>query len=181
MRKINAILSMAIMALFLVHMVAGILELSGLMAGGSAVLSVVAWVMAALIAVHAIIGIKLSADSIIACKKAGVSYFRENKLFWARRISGFAVMVFLIVHILIFRGSTQGGFYRLNLFAGAQLVSQILMVLSIAVHVITNVKPSLISLGIRSLRDYVADILVVLSILLLLSGAAFVVYYLRWM
>jgi hypothetical protein len=181
MRKINAILSMAIMALFLVHMVAGILELSGLMAGGSAVLSVVAWVMAALIAVHAIIGIKLSADSIIACKKAGVSYFRENKLFWARRISGFAVMVFLIVHILIFRGSTQGGFYRLNLFAGAQLVSQILMVLSIAVHVITNVKPSLISLGIRSLREYAVDILLVLSLLLLIAGAAFVVYYLRWM
>jgi hypothetical protein len=90
-------------------------------------------------------------------------------------------MVFLIAHILIFRGSTQGGAYRLNLFAGPQLVSQILMVISIAVHVITNVKPSLISLGIRSLKDYAVDILVVLSILLLIAGAAFVVYYLRWM
>jgi hypothetical protein len=55
------------------------------------------------------------------------------------------------------------------------------MVISIAVHVITNVKPSLISLGIRSLREYAVDILLVMSLLLLIAGAAFVVYYLRWM
>lgn len=181
MRKINAILSIAIMALFLIHMVAGILELAGFAAGGSVILEKIARAMAALIAVHALIGIKLSADSILACKKAGVSYFRENKIFWARRISGFALLAFLIVHVMIFLGNTAGGAYRLNLFAGAQLVSQILLVISLAVHVISNVKPSLISLGFRSLRDYAVDILVVLSILLLLSGAAFAVYYLRWM
>ena len=181
MRKVNAILTAAIMILFLTHMVAGIMILLGWMAGGSVILSGISYLMEGLIAVHAVIGVKLTADSLLACKKAGVSYFKENKVFWARRISGFAVMVFLIVHILIFRGSTQGGFYRLNLFAGAQLVSQILMVISIAVHVITNVKPSLISLGIRSLREYAVDILLVLSMLLLIAGAAFVVYYLRWM
>ena len=62
-----------------------------------------------------------------------------------------------------------------------QLAVQILMVLSIALHVITNVRPMMISFGIKSYKDLGIDIMLILSILLMLAGAAFVVYYIRWL
>ena len=60
------------------------------------------------------------------------------------------------------------------------MIAQVLFVLSIALHVLTNVRPMLISLGIRPLKRYVPDILIVLSIVLLVFIAAFIIYYLRW-
>ncbi len=179
MRRINAILSMGILVLFLIHAVLGGFQLAGLMSGGSVLLKVMAWVMTGLIALHTVIGIKLTADSIKAIKKSGAHYFKENKLFWIRRISGFAIMVFILFHVLIFIGSSSGA-YRLNLFEGAQLASQILLVISIALHVISNVRPVMLSFGIKSYKELGLDIVLILSVLLFFMGAAFVVYYLRW-
>ncbi|MCR4891591.1 MAG: pilus assembly protein PilX [Lachnospiraceae bacterium] len=179
MRKWNAIISMVILLLFLVHMIAGIFQLTGIIAGGSRVLSIMAWVMTALIGVHTVIGCILTYSTLRSMKRAGVSYFRENQIFWARRISGFAILFFILSHILLFMGK-NGAVYRPNLFTGPALAGQILLVLSVAVHVISNVRPLLISLGMPSLKKFAPDILVVLSILLFLSGIAFVIYYLRW-
>ena len=180
MRKFNAMLTSAIMVLFLVHAVAGGFQLAGWLPGGSAVLKIAAWTMTALIAVHTVIGIKLTADTLRAIKSSGASYYKENRLFWLRRISGFAVMLFLITHVLIFVGQGEGSSYRLSLFEGAQLASQLLLVLSLALHIISNVKPAMLSFGIKSYKELGLDLLVVLSVLLLLIGGAFVVYYLRW-
>lgn len=176
MRKFNAILTMAIMVLFLLHAILGGFQLLGV---GNTALKAVAWVSVGLIAVHTVIGVKLTADSLKVWKKTGVAYFKENKLFWARRISGFAIMVLLLFHLTAF-GSGSGGAYRLQWFDGFKLAANLLLVLSIAVHVITNVKPMLISFGIKSLKQWVGDILFVLSVLMLFMGAAFIVYYLRW-
>lgn len=180
MRKINAVLTSAIMILFLVHAAAGGFQLAGWLPGGSVILKIAAWTMTALIAVHMVIGIKLTADSVRAIRSSGASYYKENRLFWLRRISGFAVMLFLIVHVLIFVGEGEGSGYRLSLFEGAQLASQILLVVSLALHILSNVKPMMLSFGIKSYKELGLDLLVVLSVLLLLMGAAFVVYYLRW-
>ena len=176
MRKCNAILTAVILLLFLAHGVLGAFQMMGI---GSTVLKTLAWVSVILVAVHTVIGIKFTADTLRAWKKTGVSYFRENKLFWARRISGFAIMVLLVFHLTAF-GHTVDGAYRLQWFTSFRLATQLLLVASIAVHVIANVKPMLISFGVKRFRQWVGDILFVLSVLLLFMAAAFVVYYLRW-
>lgn len=181
MRKWNAMISMGIIVLFLIHAITGGLQLTGLMAGGNQILKVLSWILVVLIALHVIIGIKLTADSLLACKKAGVSYFKENKLFWTRRISGFAVMIFVILHIILFMGDSSGEAYRLSLFASPQLIVMILFVISVAIHVLTNIKPLMIALGNKGLKEFAVDILLIIAAFLVFSGVAFIIYYIRWL
>ena len=176
MRRFNAILTAAIMLLFLLHAVFGAFQLFGV--GGTA-LKTLAWIDLGLIAVHVIIGVKLTADTLRVWKKTGAPYLRENLRFWAARLSGLAIMVFLAFHLTAFNANLAG-VYRLRWFTAGRLAAQLLLAASIAVHVITNVKPMLLSFGIRSLKPWTAQILFVLSVLLLVMAAAFVVYYLRW-
>mgnify|MGYP002857521129 CR=1 FL=1 len=179
MRKANAVISMAVMMLLLVHAVAGGFQLMGVFPGGNQELKVLAWIMVGLIFLHFLIGIKLTVDTLIAIRRSGVSYRRENRIFWARRISGFAIMLFTLCHLAVFLGPS-GEVFRLTVFEGVQLTTQIMLVLSLAVHVLTNVRPLLISFGIKGFRIYVKDILFVLAIIMLFCGIAMVIYYLRW-
>ena len=176
MRKWNAVLTALILALFLVHAILGSFQLLGV---GDTVAKAAAWAAAGLIMVHAGISVKLTADTLRVRRKTGVAYFRENTLFWARRLSGFTVMLLLFFHITAF-GRTVNGVYRLQWFDTAKLTTQLLLVVCTAVHVITNVKPALISFGIRSWKPRAGDILFVLSVLLLFMAAALIVYFLRW-
>lgn len=180
MRKWNAVLSAVTLVLFLFHAIGGALGLMSLNSGGKSLMSVLSWVLVGCVVLHALIGIKLTIDTCRACKKSGVSYFRENKLFWARRVSGLAIFLFIFFHVMLFMGREVNGAYRLNYFGTAQFVMQLLLVLSIAVHVLTNVKPSLIAFGIKSLKEYAVDLLIALSVLFIFMGAAFFVYYMRW-
>lgn len=180
MRKFNAVLSMSILALFLIHAIAGSFQLAGIASGGSGIMSDAAWIMLGLIIIHVIIGCKLTADTLKACKKSGTSYYKENKLFWLRRSSGFAIMLFILFHVLIFLGKDENGVFRLSYFGILHLISQILLVISIAVHVLTNIKPLMISIGTKSYAKILIDILFILSVILILSGIGFVIYYLRW-
>lgn len=179
MRKFNAILSMAVLALFLFHVIAGSFQLFGASAGGSVIMKAGAFLMLGAVVLHAVIGIKLTVDTFAAMKKSGKGYLRENKLFWIRRISGFAIMLFIASHVIIFLGSGDGAF-RLNLFDVPQLVSSLLLVLSVLVHVVTNIRPLMLALGARSIGEFITDAAFILSLLLLVSGAAFVVYFIRW-
>ena len=176
MRRWNAVLTGAILVLFLVHAILGGFQLLGV---GSTAVKVIARICVCLIAVHMVLGIKLTADTVKVWKRTGVSYIRENTLFWARRISGLAVMVLLVFHLTAF-GVGSGAQYRLAWFDMAKLITQLLLIASLALHILSNVRPMLISFGIRSLRERVGDILVILSVVLLFLAAAFIVYYLRW-
>lgn len=179
MRKINAVISAIVLMLLVIHAVAGGFQLMGVLPGGNRVLSVLSWIMTGLIILHIAIGIQLTIATLRAIRKSGVSYPRENRIFWARRISGFAVMLFVFCHIAIFLGPA-GEVYRLTVFEGVQLATQILLILSIAVHVMTNIRPLLISFGIKGGRIYVKDVLFILAIVLLFGGIGMVIYYLRW-
>ena len=176
MRKWNAVLTGAILTLFLVHAILGSFQLLGV---GSTAVKVVAWIAVGLIALHTVIGVKLTADTLKVRKRTGVGYFRQNTLFWARRISGFAVMVLLAFHLTAF-GDNSGAQYRLQWFDTAKLLTQLLLIASLALHLLSNVRPMLISFGIRSLRERVGDILFILSTVMLFLAAAFIVYYIRW-
>ena len=179
-RKWNAVLSAAIVILLLVHMVAGAMQMTGMLQGGIAWLKVLARVMFCLIGLHMLIGIKLTADTLCLQKKAGTSYPKQNRLFRARRISGFALLALVASHLIALSGKMENGAFRLHEFGTAELVTQILLVVSLAVHILTNLTPMLIGLGIRSFRKFLPDLLLILSVLLLAAGAAFAVYFIRW-
>ncbi len=180
MRKFNAVLSMTIFALFLFHVIVGSFTLFGFTEGGSAVMQIVTWVMLLAVCVHAVIGIKLTIDTLTAIRKSGANYFKENKLFWVRRISGFAVMLFIISHIIIFMGHNGADGYRLNLFDVPQLILSVLLVLTLVLHIVTNIRPLMTALGARSGMALIGDIAFVLSVVLFAAGIAFVVYFVSW-
>ena len=181
MRKFNAVLGMSIFALFLIHIILGSMQLTGVMPGGNVIMIVGTILLLAAVGLHTLIGIKLTADTMKAIKKSGANYFKDNKLFWIRRISGFALMFFIAAHIIIFSGHRSGGTFRLNLFDVPQLIISILLVLSVLLHIVTNIRPLMTALGAGKAKEFLADIAVVFSILLMLAGAAFVVYYVRWL
>lgn len=176
MRKANAILTAVIMVLLVIHGILGSLSLVG---AGETTLRVLAWVTVGLVGVHMVLGIILTGQSVRVWKKTGAPYFKENHLFWARRISGLAIMILIAFHMTAF-GSMNAGSYRLSYFGTFKLITQILLVVAIAFHIITNVKPMLISFGIKKLKPKASDILFVLSILFVLFVAAFIVYFIRW-
>ena len=82
-------------------------------------------------------------------------------------------------YLLLFLGKNDG-VYRLSFFGGLQLATQILMVISIAVHVISNAKPMLLSFGTKSYKELGIDLAMILSGILLFTGVCFVIYYFRW-
>ena len=164
MRKINAVISAAIMVLFVIHGTMGAMTLLGV---GHINFKYLAWVMAGLIAVHTLIGIILTAKTLAVCKKT------------ARRISGLAVMLFVFFHVNAFSYTTYG-VYRLKFFGIGKLISQFGLLASAAVHIITNTRPMLIALGVKKLRPRAGDILLFLSIMLAVMALAFVIYCIRW-
>lgn len=176
MRILNTILSVIIIILFIVH---GILGAFNMMKVGSVTARTLAWIMVGFILLHIILGVMFTIQTLKAQKKSGCFYFKENRLFWARRISGFAIMFFLVFHIFAFSGVSREH-YRLPNFDLLKLVTQIFLVISIALHIITNIKPMLISLGVKKFRRKAGDMIFWLSVLLLFMAVAFVVYYIRW-
>ena len=179
LRKFNAIISMAALVLLIIHAVMGGFNLLGISAGGNMLMWLLADIMLGCIIVHIIIGIVLTVKSIRLSKKSGASYPRENRLFWLRRISGFAIIIFIVFHLSIFIVSNEGA-VRLTAFEGAQLIFSILLVATVAVHIISNIKPLLISFGFKGIKFYVQDILFILMIILLFATTAFIVYFIRW-
>ena len=181
MRRVNAIITVIMMVLFLLHAVTGALQISNINPTLYMVTTIAAGALLLVMAVHIVIGCILTAKSLRACKRAGVSYFKENLMFWTGRISGLAIIIFMLIHIFIFIGDFSDGTYRLNYFGIAELITQLCLVLSIAIHVFTQVRSSMIALGKKSYKKYMADILIIFSVLLVFFGIAFFIYYLRWL
>lgn len=177
MRKLNGILSGLILLLFIVHAVLGAFNLIGV---SGTVIKAIAVTMMALICVHTVFGCILTARSVKVWKKSGTPYFKENMLFWARRLSGLLIMILMIFHAMMLSANTDGGGLRLAYFGEIQMITQLFFVIAVGLHVITNVKPMLISFGIRKLRPKAGDIIFWISAVLLLSAAGFIIYYLRW-
>ncbi|MCR4687761.1 MAG: hypothetical protein K5659_09340 [Lachnospiraceae bacterium] len=180
MRKANAIISVIMLLLFLGHMIYGILVLTGVTSGGAKWMHAITDSMATLLLVHMILGSILTFKTIKACKKSGVHYFKENLLFWIRRISGFALFFFMLDHMIAFSTTDEGGVVRLSLFNVLALTMQILMVISLLVHLSVNIKPLCIALGFEDKANLKTDIIVVISVILLLAAIGFLIYFIRW-
>lgn len=176
MRKVNGIIAAVVLALFVVHGILGALNMMNI---ATVITKALSYTMLSLIAVHAIISIGLTFRSIRTAVKTKAPYFRQNRLFWARRISGILIMILVAFHLTAF-GYTQGGVFRLVPFDVFRLVTQILFILSIAVHIITNVKPMLITFGVKRLKPKAGDILFFISAALLFMTIGFIIYFIRW-
>lgn len=178
LRKMNAFTGLAIIILFLIHAIAGGYQMAGILAGGNRALTVLAWIMVGLLIAHVVIGTVLLIGTVRSSKKSGKFYWKENAAFIVRRVSGFAVIVFLVLHVIIFYGNHSDG-YRLNLFEGPQLAVSICLVISLAVHVLTNIRPMFISFGMSKEKRR-RDVVIVLAAILVFCTAMFIVYYYRW-
>lgn len=179
LRRVNAWVSLAIIVLFLVHGIAGGYQMAGILAGGNQVLTALAWVLVALIGVHVVIGTILTVRSVRTSKSGRKGYARENAAFIVRRVSGFCILVFLVAHVVLFYGDYSSGSYRLNLFAGPQLVMSIGLVASLAVHLLCNIRPLFVSLGIGH-KARRRDVVIILAVILAFCAVMFVLYYYRW-
>lgn len=179
MRRVNAWLGVAIIVLFLVHGIAGGYQLAGILPGGNQVLTVLAWVLVALVVAHVVIGTILTVQSVRVSRASGKVYAKENAAFIVRRVSGFAILVFLVAHVIIFYGDYSSGSYRLSLFEGPQLVLSICLVVSLAVHILSNIRPLFIGLGVNQ-RSRRADLVIILAVVLVFCAIMFAVYFYRW-
>lgn len=170
---------MGIIVLFLIHGIAGGFQMMGIIPGGSVWVKSLTWAMLVLVLAHTVIGVFLTAETIHACVRAGVFYRRENRLFWIRRISGFALMLLITLHLIVFV-QTGNGIFRLHDFGSAELTGQMLMLVSLAIHLLCSIKPAAIALGLHGGSGYGRDAVLIMAVVMAFCALAFVVYYLRW-
>ncbi len=177
MRKFNMFLTIGIMLLVILHGLEGAFSLFGANRVPS---RVIAYTAMALVGVHIVIGTILTVQTLLVWKKNGVGYFKANLGFWTRRISGFVVLIPLVMHLTIFSNPSDD-LVRLREFTLGRMISQILLLVTLGLHIFCNVRPALLSVGIKGKKMVLADILFALSVLLLVFAIAFFVYYMRWM
>ena len=154
MRKLNTILSVLLLVIFLLHGIMGSFMLLGI---GSNAGKILAWVGVAVLAVHAGIGIILTVQTLRVEKNSPNHYRKQNAMFWARRASGFAILILMFFHIGLF-GGVQDGAYILFPFTTVKLIAQLLLIASLAVHLMINIRPLLVSLGIIRFRERRGDL-----------------------
>ena len=87
MRKWNTIISLILIILFLIHAVAGSFQLMKIIPGGNVLMKTLSYILMVFLIAHIVIGTKLTVDSLVAGKKSGKFYLRENAVFWIRRMS----------------------------------------------------------------------------------------------
>lgn len=176
MRKINTILSVLLLVIFMLHGLMGSFMLLGI---GSSAGKILAWVGVAVLAAHTVIGVILTINTLKISKNAGNSYLKQNTVFWARRASGLAILILMFFHIGLF-GGVQDGIYILFPFTTVKLITQLLLVAALFIHLFINIRPLLVSLGIISYKERRGDIYLILSVLLLFSAGAVIIYYIGW-
>lgn len=74
----------------------------------------------------------------------------------------------------------QDGIYILFPFTTVKLITQLLLVAALFIHLFINIRPLLVSLGIISYKERRGDIYLILSVLLLFSAGAVIIYYIGW-
>ena len=170
MRKFNTILVLIIMILLLDHIIFGGLHLLG---AGTNVFKPVALLMLILVFIHAVVSMIITIRAEKAGMKTKARYNEENKQFWSRRTSGMAIVVFALMHAHSMIKDENGvpNIARLPKFFNLALP---LLILSVGLHLISNVKPLLISLGIKIGKK---EIIINIIILLITLFAMFALIY----
>jgi succinate dehydrogenase/fumarate reductase cytochrome b subunit len=174
-RKWNAILSAVILILFALH---GILGAFSLFGTGIVIIQRLARVLFVLVALHGLICILLTVQSVKVWIGTGAPYTEENKSFWVRRISGVVILILMCFHMITF-GAATGEMYGAAGFSIGKLVMQLVFIGAILTHIAGNSKPLFVALGNENSEKRTTNFLFVFSILLFIMAAGMIVYYVR--
>lgn len=175
MRRLNALVTAALLVLLAWHGMSGSFMLLGVNAGTG---KAAAWTAMALAALHGAIGLALTVPTLRASRR-GALYLRQNARFWAIRLSGIALILLLCLHVGVF-GRVRSGQFVLYEFTTLKMLVQVLLAAALALHVLAGLGPLLVSLGVCRYRVWQGDLLLVFSLLLLFFAAALIFYYAEW-
>lgn len=176
MRRIQSYIALALVIIFSLHAILGSLMLVGI---GHSWGHYPAMIGSLLLLVHVAYGMKSTWHTLTVCRQTGHSYWQQNRLFWARRFSGLAILLFLFFHIGMF-GAMHGSLYILSEFTAWKALLLLCFVASLCLHVGLNSKPLMVALGWSPVAQRSQDLIVAMAVLFLFVSAACAVYYLRW-
>ncbi|MDR2108791.1 MAG: hypothetical protein LBP28_04965, partial [Coriobacteriales bacterium] len=137
MRKYNALLSVVLVAIFLIHAILSGFVLYGVIRDAGKLL---AWVGCWLVVLHAVFGVVLTIQTIKSRSASGKGYLRQNALFWTRRISGVCILVLAFFHFGLY-GTMVDDKYVLFEFTALRLLTQLLLSAALFTHIFVNVRP----------------------------------------
>ena len=176
MRKWNNILARVIIVLFLLHALMGSLMLLGM---SNISFKSLSWLLFAMVAVHGILGVLSTVQAVKGGKKSGKWYLRQNAGYWTKRFSGLAILILLCFHISAYT-TTVGDAFFLKEFTVGRMVAQLLLIISIFIHLAVSVKSMLIAKGVTKFKEKTVDWMMVLSLLMLFFATAVIIYFIQW-
>jgi hypothetical protein len=170
LRKWNAVLSAVLLLLFAAHGVVGSVLLLGI---GTILIKPLARGLFVVAAIHTIIGIILTVQSCSVWHRTKSPYLKNNSSFWIRRLSGIAIGVLMCLHLSMF-GHTPSGTNQAWIL---DLILQLLLVGSILIHIVCNVKPMLVAFGCKAGLKQKGIVIAVFSAIIAFCGSGMIVYY----
>ena len=147
MRKINTIITILIILLLCDHLLFGSLYMLGT---GAGVITGMAHTLILLVIIHALISMIVTLRAEKAGFKTKARYNRENREFWLRRTSGVCVLVFALMHAYSMQ-KNERGIPNIAFMPKIFELTLVLLLISAAVHMFVNIRPLLISLGVRNI------------------------------
>ena len=176
MRRLNNILSMAIVSLFVVHALFGALMMLGVC---YVMLKPLSRALMAAVCAHALLGIAATASAVRGGARTGAWYLRENAAYWAKRLSGVLILLLLCYHPFTYTSTVNGAFH-LNEFNVERLTMQLLLIVAIFAHLAVSVRPMLIARGVTDFRRWSVGLLLALGLAMLFFTATVVFYFVSW-
>lgn len=176
MRRWNNILARVIIVLFLLHALMGSL----LMLGVSRIsIKALSWTFLAAVVAHGILGILATVQAIKSGQKSGKWYLRQNTAYWTKRFSGLAILILLCFHTSAYTAVIDHKFI-LKEYTVGRLTAQLLLILSVFLHLAVSIKSMLIAKGAVKFKKRTVDWMMVLSLMVLFFTAAVIFYFIQW-
>ena len=88
-------------------------------------------------------------------------------------------MLLLSLHITSYTTSVNGKFF-LQEFTTGKMAAQILLILSIFIHLMVSIRSMLIAKGTIKFKERTVDWMLVLSIMMIFFMIAVIAYYIQW-
>ena len=176
MKKFNSVISLLLIIAVLAH---GVLASLLMMGWVGNTMPIPAFISLGLLLIHIVLSCILSTKTIKDAVKSGDKYEIQNKMFIIRRVSGVLMMVFVIAHLVFYFGPQVENF-KDTAMSVPQLVLLILLLISLIVHIVTNIRPLMVSLGVTSPTGVRVVLGLLIACALIAMAMAGVAFFLKW-
>lgn len=177
LKKINMITALLLIVFIIMHGILGSFTLLGI---GSHAGMLFAWGGLGLLAVHTVIGVILTVQTIRAeAGSGGKLYLKQNAAFWIKRLTGIAILCSLYFHFGMFSVEVNEE-YVLIPFTTAKFIDMLVLVGSVFLHIFVNIRSLFVSMGIFTPKERRIDIMVFLSVILVFISVSLILYYISW-